>query len=41
LYFEGVLSITELYMLLFDEKFSSKLKQDLKEELIKLLPTRD
>lgn len=40
LYFDGVISITEFFML-FDEKFSSKLKQDIKEEIIKLLPTRD
>ena len=40
LYFEGVFSITEL-KLLFEEKFSSKVKQEIKDEVSKLIPTRD
>ena len=40
LYFEGVLSMKEFFQL-YDEKFQSKLKQDTKDEMDRLLPTRD
>jgi len=40
LYFDGVTSIKET-MELFDDKFQNKLRQDTKEEIMKLLPTRD
>jgi len=40
LYFEGVLSLTEFFKL-YDEKFQTKLKQEIKDEIEKLLPTRD
>ena len=40
LYFEGVLSLKEFFSL-YDEKFQQKLKQEIKEEMDKLLPTRD
>ena len=40
LYFEGVFSLTE-FCKIYDEKFSSKLKQEIKDEIEKLLPTRD
>lgn len=40
LYFEGVLSLKEFFHV-YDEKFQQKLKQDIKDEMDKLLPTRD
>lgn len=40
LYFEGVLSLTEFFKL-YDEKFQTKLKQEIKDEIEKLIPTRD
>ena len=40
LYFEGVLSLKEFFQL-YDEKFQQKLKQEIKDEMDKLLPTRD
>lgn len=40
LYFEGVFSLTEFYKL-YEEKFNNKLKQEIKDEIEKLLPTRD
>ena len=40
LYFEGVFSLTE-FCKLYEEKYSNKLKQEIKDEIEKLLPTRD
>ena len=40
LYFEGVLSLMEFFKL-FEAKFGSKVRQDIKDEIEKLLPTRD
>lgn len=40
LYFEGVFSLTE-FCKIYEDKFSLKLKQDVKEDIEKLLPTRD
>lgn len=40
LYFEGVFSLTE-FCKLYEDKFSTKLKQEIKDEIEKLLPTRD
>ena len=39
-YFEGVLSLREFFNL-YDEKFQNKVKQEVRDELEKLLPTRD
>ena len=40
LYFVGVLSLTEFFKL-YEDKFCNKLRQEIKDELQKLLPTRD
>lgn len=40
LYLEGIISLSDFFKL-FDEKFGSKLKQDLKNEIEQLLPTRE
>lgn len=40
LYFEGVFTLTEV-LKLFEDKFSNKVKQEIKEEVGKLIPTRD
>lgn len=40
LYFEGVFSLTDFFKL-YEEKFSAKLKSEVKEDIEKLLPTRD
>jgi histone deacetylase complex regulatory component SIN3 len=40
LYFEGVLSLKE-FITVYDEKFQQKLKQEIKDEMDKLMPTRD
>lgn len=40
LYFEGVFSLTE-FMVLYEDKYASRLKQEIKDEIEKLIPTRD
>jgi hypothetical protein len=40
LYLEGVFSLTE-FSRLFEEKFANKMKQEIKDEIEKLIPTRD
>lgn len=40
LYFEGVFSLTE-FMVLYEDKFATRLKQEIKDEIEKLIPTRD
>lgn len=40
LYLEGVFSLTE-FSKLFEDKFCNKMKQEIKDEIEKLIPTRD
>lgn len=40
LYFEGVFSLSE-FSKMYEEKFNNKLKQEIKDEIEKLIPTRD
>jgi len=40
IYFDGVLSLSEFFKL-YDEKFQSKVRQETKDEIERLLPTRD
>lgn len=40
LYFEGVFTLTELFKLL-EDKFGNKIKPEIRDEIEKLLPTRD
>lgn len=40
MYFEGVFSLTE-FSKLYEEKFANKLKQEIKDEIEKVIPTRD
>jgi len=40
LYLEGIISLNDMFML-FEEKFGSKIKEELKAEIEQLLPTRD
>jgi len=39
-YFEGIYSLTDFFKL-YDEKFYAKVKQEVREEVVKLLQTRD
>ena len=41
IYFSGVLNLSEFEMLLYDSKFASRLRQEVINEIKKLLPTRD
>lgn len=41
IYFSGVLNLSEFEMLLYDSKFASRLRQEVINDIKKLLPTRD
>jgi hypothetical protein len=40
IYFSGVISLREFFIL-YDSKFQSKVKQEIKDEIEKLIPTRE
>lgn len=40
LYLEGIVSMSDMFML-FEDKFGHRIKEDLRHDIEKLLPTRD